>query len=259
MKLLVIGEICLDVFVKCKSDRLSPEAPVPVLCPISQTENYGMAGNVVANLKSLGGPDIVVHTMTPTNTIVKTRYVDYLTGHMFFRIDENDKSDSLIIDMDHKYEQYDGIIISDYCKGLLNTAQIRWFSDMSFDKGIPIFLDTKKQLGDWSELITFVKINDKEFCQLVNPNKCANLIYTRGALGSTWYNEGYTASVDPIQVADVSGAGDTYLAAFAIHYLKMYKDWGRKQATIQAMIFANRAARIAVSKRGVVAVKKEEL
>ena len=53
IKVLVIGEKCVDKFVYCKTDRISPEAPVPVINPIKTTTNPGMAGNTVANIKAL--------------------------------------------------------------------------------------------------------------------------------------------------------------------------------------------------------------
>ena len=54
MKILVIGDSCIDKFIYCEINRICPEAPVPILKPLYETTNEGMAGNVVANLKSLG-------------------------------------------------------------------------------------------------------------------------------------------------------------------------------------------------------------
>ena len=59
MKVLVIGETCVDKFVYCEANRMSPEAPVPVINPINVTTNDGMAGNTVANIKSLFPESIV--------------------------------------------------------------------------------------------------------------------------------------------------------------------------------------------------------
>jgi len=53
-RVLVVGESCIDRFVYSKIDRLSPEAPVPVLIPVETTENKGMSGNVVGESKSVG-------------------------------------------------------------------------------------------------------------------------------------------------------------------------------------------------------------
>ena len=75
MKILVIGELCVDRFMYCDVKRLSPEAPVPVLNPIEVIKNKGMAGNVVENLKALYDEAEVIH-WSQSDNIIKTRYVD---------------------------------------------------------------------------------------------------------------------------------------------------------------------------------------
>ena len=52
MKILVIGDSCIDKFIYGSCERICPEAPVPVFNPLSSTENIGMAGNVKNNLES---------------------------------------------------------------------------------------------------------------------------------------------------------------------------------------------------------------
>ena len=61
MKVLVIGELCVDRFIYGVIKRLSPEAPVPVLNPVEITENNGMAGNVFSNLNALTDDIEVLH------------------------------------------------------------------------------------------------------------------------------------------------------------------------------------------------------
>ena len=75
MRIIVIGESCLDRFIYVETKRLSPEAPVPVLTPIETTENKGMSGNVVENLKSLNKDLHIIHWYQDKD-ITKTRYVD---------------------------------------------------------------------------------------------------------------------------------------------------------------------------------------
>ena len=53
-KILVIGDSCKDIFIYGSIDRISPEAPVPVIKPLRQTDNPGMAMNVKVNLETLG-------------------------------------------------------------------------------------------------------------------------------------------------------------------------------------------------------------
>ena len=86
IKILVIGELCVDRFVYGNVNRLSPEAPVPVLNPVETIENKGMAGNVVENLKSLMDDVEILH-WHQHEKIVKTRYVDKKSNHMFIRVD----------------------------------------------------------------------------------------------------------------------------------------------------------------------------
>ena len=53
VKILIIGELCTDVYVYGDVNRLSPEAPIPVINPIRYVKNAGMAGNVYQNVLSL--------------------------------------------------------------------------------------------------------------------------------------------------------------------------------------------------------------
>ena len=87
MKVLVIGELCIDRFVYGVVKRISPEAPVPVLNLVEIIKNQGMAGNVVSNLKSLMDDVEVIHWHQTTN-IEKIRFVEKKSNHMFIRVDE---------------------------------------------------------------------------------------------------------------------------------------------------------------------------
>ena len=90
MRILVIGESCLDVFYYGECKRLCPEAPVPVFNSTFSVDNGGMAMNVYNNLKSLvTNVDICTNDNWPE--IKKTRFVDEKANHMFMRLDENDE------------------------------------------------------------------------------------------------------------------------------------------------------------------------
>ena len=73
MKVLVVGDSCVDRFIYGTCNRLSPEAPVPVLKHTTTREMPGMAGNVVENVKAFCDS---VKLLTQTNEITKVRYVD---------------------------------------------------------------------------------------------------------------------------------------------------------------------------------------
>jgi len=266
MRILVIGDSCEDIFVRGKVDRLCPEAPVPVLNPKETVSNPGMAANVVANLRSLR-PDAEVFFLTQESKIKKTRFVDEASGYILLRVDSNDKIseplsyrklDSFLIDhsMHHKY--FDLVIFSDYNKGFLTESVIAQIVNVFYDYKVLTFLDTKKVLDTWSNKISFIKINAKEYeLQLRYHQKpeafCSNdMIVTLGKDGSKSIREDMVVASEPVKVMDVSGAGDTYMAAFAVKYAETRDKY-------VAMKYANKAASIAVSNHGVVAVKQSEV
>lgn len=242
MKILVIGDSCIDEFIYCDVERICPEAPVPVLKPRKSSGNPGMADNVVANLQALG---VEVDIITNDQIIQKTRYVDIRSGQMVMRVDEHDKCERY----DGVYEtvNYDAIIISDYCKGFLTEDDIEAFAERA---ECPIFLDTKKQLGDWCKNIDFIKINEfehkKNFERLPNyPFILDKMIVTVGSKGCKYKNKIYP--VPEVSVKDVSGAGDTFLAALVVAYL-------RNNDIKTAITFANECATKVVQKRGVATI-----
>ena len=81
---LLIGDSCTDEWAYGSCDRLSPEAPIPVMKFREHQSAPGMAANVYANLKSLG---IEVNFITNKERIVKTRYVDEKSNQQIMRLD----------------------------------------------------------------------------------------------------------------------------------------------------------------------------
>ncbi len=122
MKVLVIGETCVDKFLYCETNRLSPEAPVPVLNILSTTQNKGMAGNTSSNVYAIE-PNAVVDEIHQLNTITKTRYVEQKSNHMFVRVDEGEEDIDCLKwggDLKNKIINADIVIVSDYDKGFLS-------------------------------------------------------------------------------------------------------------------------------------------
>lgn len=262
INILVIGEICCDRWVTGSATRLSPEAPIPILNPTKTTENFGMAGNVRANLLSLGADR--VDLVCQLKEIVKTRYVDAQSGQMILRVDENDVAepvDEEWLMWKLRSEKWSAVVVSSYNKGFLPNHIVTVIAEYCRAAHIPTFMDTKALLGEWSKQIAVVKINEKEYqahikAGITAEQFCENLIVTMGDKGSRWLRkEGghmLTAPVDPIEVSSVAGAGDTMLAGLVMEFIKSRSIQG-------AMLYGNRAARIAVSKRGVVAVRADEV
>ena len=243
MNILVIGDSCIDVFRYGTINRLAPEAPVPVIKPIYQKENPGMAANVVANLKALGAK---VDLITNEDTIRKIRYVDERYNQMVLRVDENDTcqpADKIEIEMG----KYDAIIISDYCKGFLSEEIIK---SISKTKECPVFLDTKKQLGTWCENIDFIKINHLEHLRNFEriptyPKLEEKIIVTRGKDGCE--HKGKTYPTQEVPVKDVSGAGDTFISGLVYEYVK-------SKNIEKAINFAQECTTIVVQKTGVATI-----
>jgi D-beta-D-heptose 7-phosphate kinase/D-beta-D-heptose 1-phosphate adenosyltransferase len=242
LKILVIGEECTDKFVYCKVNRLSPEAPVPVLIPVKTTKNSGMAGNVVANLKALE-PTYITMLMAQTEVITKTRYVEEKSNHMFFRLDEGEETINPIRwskDFETILKDADLVIVSDYNKGFLDTTSL-WNIGHLAKLSI---LDTKRKLTpDVANKFSFIKLNESESKnnKHLDPK---NIIVTLGSKGA-YYNGELIPQPNPQQTIDVSGAGDTFVAAFALKFLETLEER-------IAIEYANEMAGIVVSQRGVV-------
>ena len=248
-KVLVIGDSCLDEYIYCTTNRFCPDAPVPILKPESFVSTVGMAGNVTDNLRAL---DVDVELISNANKIKKTRYVDGRTNHMFFRIDEGEddvfpiakKSLEKII-----WENYNAVVISDYCKGFIDEATISYIAEQH-----PItFLDTKKQIDSYAKNITFIKINDVEYrysADFLDKKYLEKLIITRGPNGAEY--EGKIYPVKKVDVRDTSGAGDTFLAGLVSNYLESFN-------TVEAIKFANKCATQVVQKKGTAKIDKNEI
>ena len=241
--ILVIGDSCTDIFVYGKTDRICPEAPVPVFNPTHQTENGGMAKNVVRNLEALG---CNVEFISNDNSIKKIRYVDNRSNQMVLRVDENDTCRS-INDDELKYvekqgETFDAVIVSDYCKGFLDEEDICFIAD----KCNNVFLDTKKEIGDWVNDVDFIKINELEYEKNYKgkPNN-DKLIVTLGSKGCQYMGE--TFPVNEVSVKDVSGAGDTFMAGLVVKYIKTLD-------IKESIHFAQKCTTKVVQKIGVVTV-----
>lgn len=240
MNVLVIGESCEDIFIYGTCERICPEAPVPVFKPEYEERNKGMAANVVANIKALDN-DINISFFTNEDMPVKTRIIDKKSNQMLLRVDSNDvvKPFDDLINLGIKH--FDCIVISDYDKGFLTRKDITHISAMSS----LVFLDTKKELDDFMEDVTFIKVNEGEYLnskRYADKNK-RKVIITKSGNGATYNDIDYKA--DKVEkVFDVSGAGDTFLAALVVEYLK-------EKNIINAIKFANKTAGIVVQKRGV--------
>jgi bifunctional ADP-heptose synthase (sugar kinase/adenylyltransferase) len=242
MKVVIIGETCIDKFIYGDVKRFSPEAPVPVLTSIKTHTNLGMSGNVVSNVRALYPNSKITHIHQQKN-ITKTRYVDEKSNHMFLRVDEGEDKIDMIdwnMNMDAILGKADVVIVSDYNKGFLSNYHLQSIAK----KSKLSILDTKRKLNkDTYKDFTFIKLNQNEFdnnSDIEHPNT----IVTLGAEGAYW-NGKIIPQNNPQQTIDVSGAGDTFTSAFITNYF-IHKD------IENAITFANTIAGKVVTKRGVV-------
>ena len=300
--ILVIGDIMLDKYVAGNVTRISPEAPVPVVKVDREWSTLGGAGNVAANVASLGGKatliglvgnDAAAGTILDScekvgitsavvqgnqPTIVKTRVV---SGQQIVRFDREEEliwSDSQLAKLVSKLEalipQSDVILLSDYAKGTLSDEVLKVIFELASSRGKRILIDPKR--ADWSVynrafLITpnlaelamteagnGIKNDDNlvvSACQkLRNLFGIENVVATRSSYGMTVVSEQKVLNIPTraLEVFDVSGAGDTVLAAFGMSLA------GGKSVTESAFV-ANAAAGIVVSKRGTAVVHRSEL
>ena len=249
INILVIGDSCTDVFIYGHTFRLAPEGPAPVLNPIQEKSNGGMALNVYANIQAIGSNCTLI---TQNENIVKTRYVDERTNSLLIRVDTNDKATRISPELldnikNNFYENiyYDAIVISDYCKGFLTESDITKISQNNKN----IFLDTKKILDDWCLNCDFIKINHIEFektkhtiCRL---NLYEKLIITHSDKGCEYRNVMHP--VERVNCKDMSGAGDTFMSGLVC-------EWVRSKDIKSAINFAQDCATKVVQRLGVCTV-----
>ena len=200
-KLLVVGDIILDAYIWGNVDRISPEAPVPVVQIREKDHQSGGAANVARNVTGLGaqvalvgliGEDdegrklradlsndsnISTHLLRdPVRpTTVKTRVI--ADGHHVVRLDREQLS-PLGIEQIHKLKdiigplvQYsDGIILQDYNKGLFTKEFISWIISTGNESNTPIYVDPKHRNFNCYKNVRMVKPNLNEFRSYVGAN-----------------------------------------------------------------------------------------
>lgn len=240
-KILLIGDDCLDTYQYGKVDRISPEAPVPVFSYTHEISMPGMAANVKRNLENL---DCEVKYLYD-KTSKKTRIIDVRSKQQLLRIDHDNASSPIEID-ESKLNLFDAIIISDYNKGTVEYSTIHAITD-TFQG--PVFIDTKKpDLASINK--AFIKINFLEYQALTSKPDDDRLIVTKGREGVLYKNTIVPAK--NVEVADVTGAGDTFLSALAYQYLRSNGN------ILSAIDFAIKASSVTVQHVGVYAPTEEE-
>ena len=304
LRILCVGDVMLDRFIYGKVTRISPEAPIPVLQVERETEMLGAAGNVLSNIVSLGGRPMLATMIGDDDagrlldqllrqagvgtdgllidparrTTVKMRFVsgsqqmlraDYETPQTLGASDENRLTDVI----SSLAQNADGILISDYSKGVVTAAVAQAAVEVARRHGIPVLVDSKPVSYGFFAGATVLKPNRKELTEatglpadtdeqvevaalkLLERSKVDALVVTRSEQGVSIIS----ADADPVhmradtrEVFETSGAGDTTLAALALAL-------SCGASLVEAAELANHAAGIVVGKMGTAAVRIAEL
>ena len=194
-KIMIVGDMMLDIYMNGKVERISPEAPVPIVSVTKTFSRLGGAANVAQNLKALGAEPILCSVIGKdkksndlislmleynmnTSGIVKsddritTTKVRIIGNNaQMLRVDTEDtfdltekEYDSLIdkISEISNNENIDGIILQDYNKGVLTERLIKEVISIANKRNIPIGVDPKKKNFLAYHNVTFFKPNLKE-------------------------------------------------------------------------------------------------
>ena len=301
--ILVIGDLMVDQYIWGKVKRISPEAPVPVVEVTKENLLLGGAANVAHNLQSLGGKVFIAGTIgrddtgkiltnkliekgfntngiiidSERHTTVKTRVIAH--SQQVVRFDREIKSDisrstsSLLLEYVRScLPHIKGIIISDYCKGLITKSLVKKIVEITRSK---VFIATDPKIGHFNyyknlSLLTpnlneasfgsGIDIKDKKTLidagrELLKKLNCKSLIITRGDEGMTIFEKNNRITHIPTcarEVYDVSGAGDTVIATLTLCH-------SAGLSLKEAAVIANHAAGIVVGKMGTAVTNQKEI
>jgi len=303
-KILVIGDIMMDRFIWGKVSRISPEAPVPVVVVDKETFLLGGAANVVNNIHSLGGKVSLCGVLGDDET--GQRLLEELTGigvgvHGIFvepgrqtttktriiahhqqvvRIDRETTDHLKASTLKHLSEflkknirHFDGVVLSDYGKGLLTRALIHTSIREARERKKFVLVDPKPKNVFFCKRATVITPNTTEASaasgipitdlpslkkagkMLLSKLQCDVLVITRGEEGMAIFESRQDPFLVPTvakEVYDVTGAGDTVIGTMA---LALATGAGFRNAAR----LANYAAGVVVGKMGTATVSPEEL
>jgi D-beta-D-heptose 7-phosphate kinase/D-beta-D-heptose 1-phosphate adenosyltransferase len=303
-RILVLGDLMLDVFLWGEVSRISPEAPVPVVEVREETRRLGGAANVIHNVVSLGGNACVagvigddgpgrhirdlleqLHVSTrclvaeqERPTTIKTRVI--AQNQQVVRFDRewhspipSESRRRIVTYIKNNLPQFDGMIISDYDKGVINLEVMDLIRSLGAPSTFPVVVDPKVRNVELYRHMTMVTPNHHEAARITGINihdedtlkaagdallerlECPMVLITRGKDGMSLFRR-YTQPVHISTVArrvyDVTGAGDTVIAALTLGIVAGL-------SAMEAALLANLAAGIVVAEVGTAAVSADQL
>jgi D-beta-D-heptose 7-phosphate kinase/D-beta-D-heptose 1-phosphate adenosyltransferase len=298
-KCLIIGDSMLDEYISGQVERISPEAPVPIVRVSGSKYTLGGAANVAANVRALGANAILIGAIgndADANvfldlienygiewngiqsafgvTTKKTRVTG--NSHQLVRLDReaalelnSDDEAGIAEEYERRIQDADVVVISDYKKGVCTESVCRTVIETARKFGKRVLVDPKQ--SDWSryEGAFLIKPNLKEFHEvagtasadivqtakrLVSEHSIENVLVTCSQDGMILVSDtGFVDfETDAREVFDVSGAGDTVIAAIAA-FVAAGAPLG------EAVRISNVAAGIAVEKFGTYTVSIDEI
>lgn len=303
-KVLVIGDLILDEFIWGKVERISPEAPVPVVLVNSESFMPGGSSNVANNIAALGGNSciagiigddkngktlveelrkkrvdtagIVIDSQRPTT--LKTRIIAH--HQQVVRVDREKSApiddnllEQIMSFIRREIENIDALIIEDYGKGVIIPRFLAEVVPLARKYKKIITVDPKISHFAYYRGVTCITPNEKEAeggsgIAIENDNDINkagekllkdlfldSVLITLGENGMRLFEkEGKITHIPTVaqEVFDVSGAGDTVIAAFTLAL-------ACGATKLEAAHLSNFAAGIVVSKVGTAVVTKEEL
>lgn len=268
-RILVVGDIVLDHYIWGKVSRISPEAPVPVVNVTRESLLLGGATNVVQNIHGLGGnvsvcgvigsdqagsqvQQLLYSQNIPTDgliveegrpTTIKTRIIAHSQQVVRFDRETKDRIGKdihrRIFDhvKQHIARGLDGIVLSDYCKGVVTSELVRDIVKISRKNKIIVSVDPKVSHFNMYRGVTILTPNSNEASTgskidivdeesllkagmvLLKRLNCAAVLITRGELGMSLFEHGKKVTHIPTvarEVFDVTGAGDTVIATLTL-------------------------------------------
>jgi rfaE bifunctional protein kinase chain/domain len=303
-RILVLGDMMLDEFIWGRVRRISPEAPVPVVEVERQSLALGGAGNVVSNLVALGAnpiplgvtggdrdadrlrdafstlgvntDNLIIDTARPTT--LKTRIIAH--NQQVVRADRESRSAisseieaAVALAFRREAERSDGVVISDYNKGLLTPALLHSVLARARERGLMVCLDPKMRSFAHYQPVTVITPNNQEAGEaagitiedeqslieagrrILDSVNCRAVLVTRGEEGMTLFTEGGQVTHIPTvarEVYDVTGAGDTVIATLGLAL-------SAGAELVEAAVLANYAAGVVVGKVGTATATRDEL
>lgn len=241
----VAGDMIVDHYLIGDADRLSPEAPVPVMKNIRKMKRPGGADNVYHNIRALGAEARLIGS----TRIHKKRV--FCQGQQVVRLDYGERCSPIPRDTEFTGD----VVFSDYGKGSLLHIE-------AFMKNCRAFIDPKGELDKYRGAFVLTP-NRKEFVEYAgnlsrasevrNDLNIEHLCITLGEDGIMVINDNET--IYPAQrrpVYDVTGAGDTVLAVLAVAVQKGY-------SIARSAQYANAAAGIVIQQLGTGTVTADEI